>query len=988
MMGKAARNRTRRRNQAEQEQQREAARDAVGELLQLEDLAAFTDMLEQNPELLGATAIEELRRVAQSPGYGPLIARVLHLLEGARSDPHAAWEAFSRARELSDAAGRDLEVLQDEIDVARATGKLPHALELIEQALKLANEIGYGLSVCDLLTKRGLLLVELNADQRASEVDAALIAFEEALEIAVPGEQAARILMLRGLAYSERVNGDPAENTDRAIVSVRDGLTQLEGSENQELRAMMQTNLAVAMIRSGRDRAGAARAAANLCRQALTYRSTERDPHDWAYSQINLGYALQTLAELGEGEPNEARTAYTEVLAHGDLITDTALLGSAHHALGRLELHAAHNTPEDIAQAHGTGELEELYDDTAALRSAREHLQAALDLTPKAPDPLRYARILDDLSNALDQLGQEDEALARAQEALELVTPGSAPVVSKDVGWRVGALLGKRGDWDSAATAFRAALAGAELTLNARIDTTFREREIQSAGNLHRWAAYALAKAGDVEGAALTLDGGRARELQRRLGLPGSDEVALAQVPAELREHYEAALGAFVASPIDGTDTIASRRLGETIAAIRELPGLSRFRTGPQWDEIIGAIEPGWPLVYVNPTPLGTLVLLLCERDGEVSAEVEFIEVTSTEVFMHLAVGGGDLDAATVTAGGSYLIGASAQGLPDHDLAGDLDQLLPWLGGTIAGPLADLLADAAATGATLVLCGMLGSAPLHAASLGSSGEVLADKLELRYAPSGAVCAAAIARAGAAGQRPRRLVALADPRGDLPAACPEVQEIAALFDTGASTYAVGAAATRRFLKQHAAQASHLHLACHARGGLFDASEAAIVLASGPLAATELPALAELSARLVVVSACQSAQSTIAGLPHEELSIATAMLAAGGACAIASLWPVDDLATALLMTRLYQELLVGESAPPPALRAAQLWLRDLSDDEEQRFLDRHPQLAAEYARRVAAGDLPGRRGGEFASGPPGAGRPYEHPAFWAPFIAVGV
>ena len=48
------------------------------------------------------------------------------------------------------------------------------------------------------------------------------------------------------------------------------------------------------------------------------------------------------------------------------------------------------------------------------------------------------------------------------------------------------------------------------------------------------------------------------------------------------------------------------------------------------------------------------------------------------------------------------------------------------------------------------------------------------------------------------------------------------------------------------------------------------------------------LAELSARLVIVSACQSAQSMIAGLPHEELSIATAMLAARGACAIASLW----------------------------------------------------------------------------------------------------
>lgn len=79
-MGKAARNRARRKNEAAQEQQREAAREAAGEILQLEDLAAFTDMLQQRPDLLGETAVEELRRVAQSPGYGPLIARALRLL--------------------------------------------------------------------------------------------------------------------------------------------------------------------------------------------------------------------------------------------------------------------------------------------------------------------------------------------------------------------------------------------------------------------------------------------------------------------------------------------------------------------------------------------------------------------------------------------------------------------------------------------------------------------------------------------------------------------------------------------------------------------------------------------------------------------------------------------------------------------------------------------------------------------------------------------
>ncbi len=347
MMGKAARNRARRKSETTLERQREAVHEAIEQILGLQDAAELKQVLERRPELLGEMAIEEVRLIAQSPGYGPLIALVLHLLEDARNDPQAAWEAFARSRETADAAGRHLAALDAEIDEARDAGELSRALDLIEPALWLAREIGYGLSVCDLLTKRGLLLVELSTADRAGEIEAALQAFEEALEVSLHGEQAARILMLRGLAYSERVNGDPAENTDRSIVSVQDGLRQLEGSGNDGLRAMMQTNLAVAMIRRRHDRAAAARAAAELCRQALTYRSPARDADEWAYSQINLGYALQTLAELGEVEPEDARTAYEEVLAHSDSIADGALLGSAHQALGRLELQAARNSPEE-----------------------------------------------------------------------------------------------------------------------------------------------------------------------------------------------------------------------------------------------------------------------------------------------------------------------------------------------------------------------------------------------------------------------------------------------------------------------------------------------------------------------------------------------------------------------------------------------------------------------------------------------------------------
>jgi hypothetical protein len=86
-------------------------------------------------------------------------------------------------------------------------------------------------------------------------------------------------------------------------------------------------------------------------------------------------------------------------------------------------------------------------------------------------------------------------------------------------------------------------------------------------------------------------------------------------------------------------------------------------------------------------------------------------------------------------------------------------------------------------------------------------------------------------------------------------------------------------------------------------------------------------------------------------------------------------------------------------PEALRRAQLWLRALTVEEEQRFLERHPPLAAEFGRRARLGiEVPSRRmpGTRTATsdcavpdGADGGGesQPYAHPEFWAPFIPVG-
>jgi CHAT domain-containing protein len=87
------------------------------------------------------------------------------------------------------------------------------------------------------------------------------------------------------------------------------------------------------------------------------------------------------------------------------------------------------------------------------------------------------------------------------------------------------------------------------------------------------------------------------------------------------------------------------------------------------------------------------------------------------------------------------------------------------------------------------------------------------------------------------------------------------------------------------------------------------------------------------RLLVMSACQTAVSNLRAAYQEVRSLAVGMLQAGARAVLASLWPVDDRATYLLMIRFMQEWLpvMEEEEPARALVRAQTWLRTVTNRE---------------------------------------------------------
>jgi CHAT domain-containing protein/tetratricopeptide (TPR) repeat protein len=173
-----------------------------------------------------------------------------------------------------------------------------------------------------------------------------------------------------------------------------------------------------------------------------------------------------------------------------------------------------------------------------------------------------------------------------------------------------------------------------------------------------------------------------------------------------------------------------------------------------------------------------------------------------------------------------------------------------------------------------------------------------------------------------------------PRPDaLPASRGEVDAIGDIFGDRASVL-VGAAASERAFRTLAPTKSIVHIATYGVLNKHNPLFSFVELApdgenDGRLEVHEVFALT-LNARLLVLSACQTAlgSGAIADVPSGDdwVGLVQGFLAAGAANVLATLWPVEDRATAGLMSSFYRELYAGRSESAALAEAQRAALRD--------------------------------------------------------------
>jgi hypothetical protein len=139
----------------------------------------------------------------------------------------------------------------------------------------------------------------------------------------------------------------------------------------------------------------------------------------------------------------------------------------------------------------------------------------------------------------------------------------------------------------------------------------------------------------------------------------------------------------------------------------------------------------------------------------------------------------------------------------------------------------------------------------------------------------------------------------NPTSDLPSTETEARAVAALLGVNPL---IGSEVSKETVLGALSEAPIIHLAAHAWFDETDALESAVVLADGTISARELVSSFS-QAELVVLSACEGgvANRVIGG---EITGLAHALLRTGARTIVAALWPVDDDATAFLMTAFYR------------------------------------------------------------------------------------
>jgi CHAT domain-containing protein len=549
----------------------------------------------------------------------------------------------------------------------------------------------------------------------------------------------------------------------------------------------------------------------------------------------------------------------------------------------------------------------------------------------------------------------------------------------------------KRESWSEAIEAFTYGRQIIEQLLKVQLLRQNKHTWIEEAFGLFSGLAYALARGGRLKETVVALEHGRARLLSESLQFGRRD---LEHLPllgyeelyfrfSELKDKYSAISQA----DEDDSNIITEQtnhlagifaELQKIIASIQCVPGYEDFFVLPDLRQI-QSFAAEMPIVYLVTTEAGALGVVVTQE----SIREVWSDLTNSNVIEWLNQQNEDPVSEGYIAG---QFGNTAL------LNSSLENILPKLGQGFIEKIAAEIRSMGLKEFTLIPSGWLGLFPLHAATYTYKGQVicLLDEFIVHYSPSAQALRAARAFLSSKDESRKELAGVGNP---LPNPRPlmygqaELEEIEVMFNGNSKTVYREKATKEDFLKM-LPSATHVHFSCHGRFNSGIPLYSSLLLAKHDVLTLDeiLTQFVFTNTRLVTLSACQTAITDFKKLIDESIGFPAGFMEAGIPGVIGTLWSIDDLSTAFLMLRFYELHIKDGRSPAESLRSAQLWLRDLTNDEMSDFLKNYYLDDQPSEGRTMFG-IARNEFRKYVT-PLGNLKPFEKPVYWAAFVFYGL
>lgn len=885
--------------------------------------------------------------------------------------------ASSELDQLAAEAERLLDIAQRTLDIDAIDGAIECLSELEAQLRPMVNP-----NVSGNLASMRLARFEMLGRDARDDLDDAIAALSMLLELEPPGPPS-RVYRMGALARALRMHydaGGPPSDLDRAQDLLRsmlqldipdeirvDVLNDLGGILRQlweregneaylvEARALLQESIAMAgnplQLGAAHNRIGTLEFRRYQLTQRREFldaaldqfeRSVEAYPSDAPGRTEPLNNLAETLRLTGRLEPGGPGDRLTRAIAILRELIATPGIPALWQADRR------HNLAVVLIER---AELNDLQEAQTLLEQALE--EPLVTGSSRATFRLTEANIARRLA---EETGDEAQ-VERAVAALQAAAASDADLyVALTAARQLGDLHHERGASAASAAAFTRAVDLATAWYGGLAARATKEAWLTSVNQLPQSAALTLAACGDPDRAVKALEEMRTLILSERLELRGAQLDRLrAEGHGDLADRFAKAAAELDAARGDsGAEVSAESGLDVIVGEVRSIASFEQFLMRRPLEDL-QPLAARRPIVYLVAGRYGGCALVI---DGSRTCTVP---LTAFE--------GGDEPLWNEMQ--RYFSRYDRRSTMPREWLAAMDRLCDWMGEAVMEPV---LAALPGDSCTLIPTGVLSVLPWHAARLGDGGYVI-DAASVAYAPSGQALLASRHPDAATGP----LVAIVEPAAagvsSLPGAVPEVTAISRHFTD--VTRLPDAEATVAAVQDALPRGRCVHFACHGVARPDDPAQSFVLMADGPLTVAAIAGHAGglAATDLVVLSACETA---FAGLstPDEVVSLPTAFLEQGAGSAIGSLWVAPDIATALLMTRLYWNWRTQGLHLPEALQDAQRWLRTATNREIVAWLRESAPDNQGHAELAAMRD----------DKPPDA-KPFAHPVYWGAFVYIG-